>query len=128
MLSKAFTATQVNKFGADLRMSLQKALLYSQDQQGGNPGHGAFVESCAHHCTSCSESSEDSWNGRRIVSTDLWVGGGSEQWLRQDMNGATAFAHWFNQSIVASKTVAPLLFFQNRTFPCDDCCLCRVHH
>ena len=31
--------------------------------------HGAFVDACTHHCTSCSVVGEDSWHGKNVKST-----------------------------------------------------------
>ena len=61
------------------------------------PYHGAFIESCTHHCTSCSSTGEDSWNGPRIKSTrgpdtvsaiEAGVGSGV-------FTEANAFSQWF---------------------------------
>eukprot|EP01038_Epipyxis_sp_PR26KG_P004243 gene4243-6022_t len=71
----------VNEFGHNLTSSLQKSLLVNSD-------HGAFIDSCSHHCTSCSVSNENSWHGSNIRSS---VGNKSE---------ATAFSTWYLNSLM----------------------------
>ena len=53
----------MNPFGQNVTRMVIERVLASQ------PYHGAFIESCTHHCTSCSSGGEDSWNGPRIKST-----------------------------------------------------------
>ncbi len=122
VLSKNFTSALVNEFGARLTKSLRSTLLYSDKP---NPGHGAFVESCTHHCTSCSNKREDSWNGPSIVSSV------------EKVNEATAFAAWYRKSLGGSGATSSgssavatnntNFYFQDRAFPCYDCCVCRIY-
>lgn len=56
-------AAFINPFGRNVTRMVVERVLASK------PYHGAFIESCTHHCTSCSSSGEDSWNGPRIKST-----------------------------------------------------------
>ena len=106
-----------------------------------NPSHGAFVDSCSHHCTSCSASAENVWAGPRIFSTSYTH--------TEDMNPVKSFGYdtmyclwslhkyvcmcgyrrWFEQSIsVSHPDLSERFFYQNKSFPCDSCCLCRVYH
>lgn len=93
---------------------------------GKNKMHGAFVDSCTHHCTSCSHAGEDSWNGERIKSTE-------------EVTAATAFAVWYQKSFpltvysganlttgLSVSMPKSRMFLQDKPYPCDDCCICRL--
>ena len=82
VVGKPSNSTLINEFGSSLLSQLRTHLL-------ANPRHAAFVDSCTHHCTSCSSPGEDSWNGESIRSTSPGV--------RSSANGMTAsdlFQKW----------------------------------
>lgn len=72
--------------------------------------HGVFIDSCTHHCTSCSAAGEDSWHGKNIKST------------KEGFTEATSFFNWY-QSIQLETSY---LFVQEATYPCSDCCICHA--
>lgn len=67
----------INEIGRNITEALVTRL------QGTHPYHGVFIDSCAHHCTGCSNPQENSWNGQHIVST------------KESVTPATAFERWF---------------------------------
>jgi hypothetical protein len=133
-----YTAAGVNAYGARLVNALQQALLYP-----GNPGHGVFVDSCSHHCTSCSTSTENTWSGKNVLSTSSYSGNSGTS-----LTVADAFSRWYNHMLEARPPTAgaspsppttpaaaaaqpPVLdkyswFIQDRPYPCSDCCMCSV--
>ena len=68
----------VNRYGARLQGLLEARLLR-------NPQHGAFIDACTHHCTSCSAPGEDSWHGKHIKST------------QEQITPAEAFKRWYSR-------------------------------
>eukprot|EP01036_Dinobryon_divergens_P030350 gene30350-39579_t len=67
----------------------------------------------------CSVGAENVWAGPHIHSTSH----------SQDMNPAKSFGTWFEQSVSERHPdLSERLFYQNMSFPCDSCCLCRVYH
>lgn len=72
---------------------------------------------------------EDVWNGYRIHSA-------VNSNAASQLNPAEAFRLWFLDSVEAENkrgtgqylAISKRFFIQNETFPCDDCCLCRVFH
>eukprot|EP01039_Chlorochromonas_danica_P006536 gene6536-7209_t len=65
-------------------------------------GHGVFIESCAHHCVSCSDSHEDTWNGKHIVaSIYLNTSSSSSSYPidRSLYSPGEAFKAWYARSI-----------------------------
>lgn len=156
IFTQRYTAGGVNAFGQRLLDSLQPSLFHKA-----NPGHGAFVDSCTHHCTGCSDNSENPWSGDHIRSTIAIDGDGgalrnsstranivvnesvSVVHTRQltgpspvgrvsnNWNEAEAFALWYERSLSsepAMRTITPGVnwFFQERPYPCHDCCKCSV--
>lgn len=121
----------IAEFGKNITNIVVKHLL-------SNTHNGAFVDSCAHHCTSCSANGEDSWNGPR-VAVEL---------LSERINPAKAYARWYNATTevmtaavlareskllrpintqsIATSDPAKYLFMQQGSFPCDTCCFCRA--
>jgi hypothetical protein len=76
VVGKPFNNSLVNRYGARLQGLLEARLLRS-------PQHGAFVDGCTHHCTSCSAPGEDSWNGQHVKSTV------------EQISPAEAFRRWY---------------------------------
>jgi hypothetical protein len=72
----------INEYGNRLLGLLGDRLLQ-------NTKHGAFVDACTHHCTSCSASGEDSWNGENVKSTT------------EKLTPSEAFAKWYDRAIAA---------------------------
>jgi len=72
--------------------------------------HGGFIDSCTHHCTSCSAAGEDSWHGLNIKST------------KEGFTEATSFYHWYHNIEHNDK----YFFVQEATYPCSDCCICHA--
>eukprot|EP01032_Pedospumella_encystans_P021764 gene21764-24680_t len=54
IFSQAYTAPEVNAYGRNLVSQLKVSLFHEA-----HPGHGVFIDSCAHHCTSCSDETEN---------------------------------------------------------------------
>jgi hypothetical protein len=122
VIGRNFNISSVNQFGKRMVSLLKTKFLHS------NYGHGAFVDSCAHHCTSCSDKDEDSWAGPHIISSISAPPSVGNDLI--GVNQANAFATWF-QSSLATKNESSLssrLFTQDFSFPCDKCCMCRVYH
>ena len=78
VLGKPFNYSVVNRYGTRLQGLLEARLLR-------NPQHGAFIDGCTHHCTSCSAPGEDSWNGKHIKST------------QEQITPAEAFRRWYSR-------------------------------
>lgn len=140
--SQAYTAMGVNAYGRALVASLTDTLFHAA-----HPGHGVFLDSCSHHCTSCSDHSENSWSGPRVTATlegAQWLNSSSPSPAASSalvglvtgnarVNEAQAFHLWYENSLravveTASAPPQPGVnwFFQNRTYPCADCCKCSV--
>ena len=77
-MGKPFNYSVVNRYGTRLQGLLEARLLR-------NPQHGAFIDGCTHHCTSCSAPGEDSWNGKHIKST------------QEQITPAEAFRRWYSR-------------------------------
>jgi hypothetical protein len=129
--SQAYTAEGVNAYGQALVRSLTSTLFHAA-----HPGHGVFLDSCSHHCTSCSDHTENSWSGPRVmalVSATQLANATSTAGGLVQVGQAEAFHTWYQNSLtgaVATARAAPQTglnwFFQNRTYPCADCCKCSV--
>ena len=78
VVGKPFNYSVVNRYGARLQGLLEARLLR-------NPQHGAFIDACTHHCTSCSAPGEDSWHGKHIKST------------QEQITPAEAFKRWYSR-------------------------------
>jgi uncharacterized protein (DUF779 family) len=88
IIGNTYTDAAVNSYGRRLVESLQSNLL-------SNPLHGAFVDSCAHHCVGCSQPLRNHpWSGDVIVST-----GGSSAADVRGLSPASAFAAWYERSL-----------------------------
>jgi len=83
VVGKPFNFSVVNRYGARLQGLLEARLLRNQQ-------HGAFVDGCTHHCTSCSAPGEDSWNGQHVKST------------AEQITPAEAFRRWYGRSLGGS--------------------------
>lgn len=92
-------AAYINPFGRNVTRMVVERILNSK------PYHGAFIESCTHHCTSCSSTGEDSWNGPRIKSTRS-----PDQAAHTE---ASAFQRWYNDLQSDSKLRKFLYGFEN---------------
>ena len=90
-----YTPDSVNVYGRNLVIALKAAVFAA-----GNPGHGAFVDSCTHHCTSCSDATENSWSGNNIRSTIPSSGSGGGK----KYNVAEAFSAWYKRSLASSSS------------------------
>jgi len=119
VIGKNYTHEEVNEFGARIVSKLKSELLDSSVL------HGAFVDSCGHHCTSCSDKAENVWHGDHIHST-------LEHHLHSKFTAAEAFSSWHGYSLKkpesAIKAWPQRFFMQNFSFPCNTCCMCRVYH
>jgi O-palmitoleoyl-L-serine hydrolase len=83
--------------------------------------HGAFIDSCSHHCFGCSTQGEDTWNGHKIV--DTFQG-------RIGISPAKAFDEWYTWTLTgkppaAAENYRPF-YWQNASYPCSHCCQCSV--
>lgn len=76
----------INKYGTML-VDLVKTQLLQR------PQHGAFLDSCEHHC--------GQWNAIVIDGDNI----------------ASAFSKWYD-----SEPHGKQLWFQNKTYPCQSCC------
>lgn len=65
-----YSDEDVNRYGRSLSMQLLHASL-EMHSASNTSGHGVFIESCAHHCVSCSEAHEDTWNGPKVRAHHL---------------------------------------------------------
>ena len=108
---REYTPEAVNAYGRELVASLKQTLFHNR-----HPGHGAFVDSCSHHCTSCSDSTENTWSGSRIRSTiptvpnpaaaspnDTAQGISPSLTAKADWNEAEAFHVWYANSLQIHK-------------------------
>jgi hypothetical protein len=127
IFSQNYTAEEVNAYGRTLLQSLKPTLFHAT-----HPGHGAFVDSCSHHCTSCSDPSENTWSGSAVRST-INVTPVSAS-AKADWNEAEAFQVWYANSLLPARSgkatsIQPGVnwFFQDRPYPCSDCCKCSVN-
>lgn len=113
VIGKPYNVSVVNEFGTTLLSLLKERLLESHTKAF---KHGAFVDSCTHHCTSCSAPGEDSWSGINIKST------------HQKINEATAFSRWYTDShnTLNDHTTTLHYYIQEAPYPCNDCCLCHA--
>ena len=73
--------------------------------------NGVFIDSCSHHCMSCSAKGEDVWNGKRVRSVD-------------GRSASEAFAQWY-RSVGSAPAANNNIHIQDNKFPCYDCCKCR---
>lgn len=173
IFSQAYTSPEVNTYGRGVVKKLKMSLFHAQ-----HPGHGVFIDSCAHHCTSCSDETENTWSGNHIrstismnmsvVSADGALGqklaevvaeskadvtASQESSLRRRLsstppelpthvamsseaehfhwNEAESFAVWYQHSLEQPQGGAPITpgvnwFFQDRPYPCGDCCSCST--
>lgn len=101
ILGKPFELALVNAFGNNITKLVRETLLR-------NPKHGAFIDSCIHHCTKCS-TVDEMWHGK-IKST------------AEKFTEAEAFRFWY----MDSKGEKSMTFFQDGDYPCHDCCQCRI--
>mmetsp|Transcript_28054 Transcript_28054/g.39956 ORF Transcript_28054/g.39956 Transcript_28054/m.39956 type:complete len:496 (+) Transcript_28054:21-1508(+) len=119
VIGKNYSNEEVNEFGAKIVSKLKSQLLESSSL------HGAFVDSCGHHCTSCSDKGENVWHGDHIQST-------LDYHQNKKYTAAEAFSSWYAYSMKKPEPLTrnwPQRFFmQNFSFPCTSCCLCRVYH
>lgn len=104
IVGKPFDYALINEFGVNITRRLNETLL-------SNPHHGAYFDSCIHHCTKCSRTADHMWHGV-IKST---VEGYSE---------ADAFQWWYNTKTVPGGR--GMLFIQEGTYPCKECCNCVI--
>jgi hypothetical protein len=129
IFSQNYTAEEVNAYGRALLQSMKPALFHAS-----HPGHGAFVDSCSHHCTSCSDPVENTWSGNAVRSTIGVTSVSQSVVAKADWNEAEAFQVWYENSMLpsrAGKAAAAIQpgvnwFFQDRPYPCSDCCKCSV--
>lgn len=99
------------------------------------------MDSCTHHCTSCSSPGEDSWHGDSIRSTGPSRGGLLGAAAAAGLTASDAFERWYlreRQGQVAGVGGAAgivggaggegggLLVAQDRQYPCSDCCRCHA--
>jgi hypothetical protein len=132
VLGKPYSIDLVNAFGANIT-SLLKAGLLNLDSNGNAIDtsdsainyHGAFIDSCTHHCTSCSVTGENSWYGEHIKS----------QKEKENLTPAQSFQLWYNEILTKihsphdgnlDNVVRNRFFIQEGQYPCDDCCTCRA--
>ena len=135
----------MNSFGKKLTEELLENLHYKINpitKQENNPGHSSFIESCAHHCTSCSVE-DDTWSGSKVSGSyqlDLSFQKSTpslafKYWFKSSTEFGSHFA--FNSSLAALTNVSfsnTLPKFNSKTFlamqyaayPCASCCKCTV--
>ncbi|KAJ1417801.1 Pectinacetylesterase-domain-containing protein [Ochromonadaceae sp. CCMP2298] len=116
-----YTERAVNRFGYMLVSEIRRTL------HEGPPGHGMFIDSCAHHVTGCSNPAENTWSGKNVLSSE-------------NLTPASAFERWYGQSLGLNTTSIPTKvlgginnatqgvnwFFQDAQYPCKHCCLCKL--
>jgi hypothetical protein len=129
--SQGYTAAGVNEYGARLVQQMKYALF-----EASSAGHGAFVDSCTHHgMFICLGRHENTWSGRQVRSTidvnttTLHQHGMEEEGEQTNWNAADAFARWYRHSLRQTEPLRGLVaglnwYFQERRFPCSDCCAC----
>ena len=106
--------TLLNVNGQALAASLLGTVAHSKSP------HGVFVDSCSHHCTSCSSKADDVWNGENVRHR---VGDGDRAGdsVGLGITPAVALKRWYT-SKPQSKTH---IYLQSGRYPCLDCCKCR---
>jgi hypothetical protein len=87
VVGKPYNNSVINEYGNRLVGLMGDRLLQ-------NNKHGAFVDACTHHCTSCSASGEDSWNGENVKSTT------------EKLTPSEAFAKWYDRPTSSSSSTA----------------------
>lgn len=105
VIGKPHDVSLVNTYADNMVGFMQERFIGSK-----MTSHGGFIDSCTHHCTSCSAAGEDSWHGKNIKST------------KEGFTEATSFYHWYNNIPRDS----PYFFVQEATYPCADCCICHA--
>ncbi len=113
-------------------MSLSENVSESDDLASfKNPGHGSFIDSCAHHCTACSVE-EDTWNGNKFISSvpeKITPANAIKAWFKASLPGGnnhtSIVPHGFNGTYSHIATNS-LLFLQDFPYPCYSCCKCTV--
>ena len=136
VIGKPNNVSAVNAFGSTLLHQLKSRLL-------SNPRHGAFVDSCTHHCTSCSSPGEDTWHGDTVRST------GATRSTAHGLTASDTFARWLAREEAvhrqaqaqvqgqappaghsaasgASGEEAAVFAMQDHLYPCSECCLCHA--
>ena len=124
VMGKSSNTTAVNEFGGKLKLAIRNLVATSAEGGKGGvsgqtkshyPQHGAFVDSCEHHCMSCNHKTEHFWaNASEMASNGLGL--------------ADAFSKWYNKK-PASDEPEPneregYYFAQDEPFPCPSCCTC----
>lgn len=133
----------MNEFGKKLSSDLIKGFHYQKAttvNHGNelvtvdNPGHGSFIESCAHHCTSCSVE-EDTWSGNKFLSASpdkVTPAIAIKTWYKASIpsyNFSHLMTHPIVNSTAGNSLLVPknsMLFLQDFPFPCHSCCKCTV--
>lgn len=145
MLGRNNTIPTVNAFGRQITEGILTNFHYIHNpitKEENNPGHASFIESCAHHCTSCSVE-DDTWSGSRVSGTYL------QNTSVHKSSPSMAFKYWFKMStesngqvgfgsVISSLTNTSLahtahkfnhntfLALQDAAYPCPSCCKCAV--
>lgn len=128
--------TLLNQIGRSIVQDISSLLLTKRQ-------NGAFFDACTHHCTSCSNQPEDSWNGGRIHATFE----GNNHTI---VTPAIAFARWYSDDSIdkqqSSRSLSYMrglsdgfistndrdmidnhhVYIQKAEYPCHSCCICHA--
>jgi len=96
----------VNQFGNNVTRLMKTALIKKNKVKS----HAIFIDSCTHHCYSCSAAEEVIWHGHSILSHEL-------------ITPSEAFSEW-HRTLLNQRVSR--VFAQESVYPCLDCCKCRA--
>ena len=131
--------TLINNLGKQIKYEIINNLLINKIQ------NGIFLDSCIHHCTSCSVADEDSWNGLTVKSTKYSNKSLINNEKYESISGLTpakVFQIWYkddyssdNNNYYDSNSKHSLknninrhFYIQDFSYPCYDCCKCRAQY
>ena len=113
VLGTSSNIQSVNAFGERLQKQLIHVIDFSRR------GHGGFINSCEHHCMSCSHGSDELWTRMHRVTTSYTLG---QFQNTSDLSIQNAFGDWFQ---FANPIDQKFLHIEDYSYFCDACCKCR---
>jgi len=66
VLGKRSNVSSVNDFGAKIKAIVKS--LVSSAAVNGTTQHGAYLNSCEHHCMSCAFTDDNVWNSKEFIN------------------------------------------------------------